>query len=132
MDAPDILDRLTAAGISLKPLPDGTLWATPRAALTDEMRVLIRQHRAELLQALSTDPLPDPTAEARRQRVLEMLNRNPTAKYVVVTDTESDPEVVILVLAIRGRATCELRIPRDRYDGPLLLDLIERHGATVH
>ncbi len=29
-------------------------------------------------------------------------------------------------------ATCEFHIPRDRYDPFLLLDLIERHGATVH
>ena len=47
-------------------------------------------------------------------------------------DTEADPEAVLLTLAIRGQATCELRIPRDRYDPFLLLDLIERHGATVH
>ena len=61
-----------------------------------------------------------------------MLDANPGARYAVVTDTQTDPDAVIVVMAIRGRATCELRIPRDRYDGVLLLDLIERHGATVH
>ena len=61
-----------------------------------------------------------------------MLETHPGARYAVVTDSAADPEAVILTLAIRGRATCELRIPRDRYDGTLLLDLIERHGGTVH
>ena len=78
------------------------------------------------------DILPDPAAEARRQRVLAMLAERPGVRYAVVTDSEAEPDAVLLALAIRGRATCELRIPRDRYDGTLLLDLIERHGVTVH
>lgn len=80
----------------------------------------------------NTDPLSDTATEVRRQRVLEMLDRNPTALYALVTNTEADPEAVILALAIRGRATCELRIPKAKYDGVLLLNLIERHGATLH
>ena len=70
--------------------------------------------------------------EARRQRVLAMLAANPDKRYALVTDTEADPEAVLLTLAIRGRASCELRIPRDKYDPFLLLTIIERHGGTVH
>jgi hypothetical protein len=70
--------------------------------------------------------------EARRQRVLGMLADHPEARYAFVTDMQADPEAVIVALAIRGRATCELRIPRERYDGTLLLDLIEKHGGAVH
>jgi hypothetical protein len=77
-------------------------------------------------------PLADPAVEARRLRVLDMLDRNPSARYAVLTDTKADPEAVVLALAIRGRATCELLIPRGKYDGPLLLDLIEKHGSTAH
>jgi len=132
MGAPDALARIAAAGIRLRPLPDGRIWAEPSSRLTDELRALIRAHRAELLQSLAADPLPDPRAEARRQRVLAMLAENPEARYALVTDTGADPDAVILTLAIRGRATCELAIPRAKYDGTLLVDLIERHGATVH
>lgn len=124
--------RLAAAGIRLTPLPDGRLWAEPRAALNDELRNLIRQHRAELRQALEADRLPDPTAEARRQRVLAMLAARPGVRYTMLTDIEADPEAVILILAIRGVGTCELRIPRDRYDPWLLLDLVEKYGGSVH
>ena len=89
---------------------------------------------ATLALANSPNPkvAPDPAAEARRQRVLAMLRESPTVRYAVVTDTDSDPDAVIVTLAVRGRASCELLIPRDRYDGVLLLDLIERHSGTVH
>ncbi len=78
------------------------------------------------------DVPPDPRAEARRQRVLAMLAERPGVQYAALTDTKADTEAVLLTLAIRGHATCELRIPRDKYDGVLLLDLIERHSGTVH
>jgi hypothetical protein len=74
----------------------------------------------------------DLATERRRQRVLAMLTEHPTTRYAVLTDIGADPQAVIVTLAIRDRATCELRIPRAKYDGLLLLDLIEKHGATVH
>lgn len=132
MGAPDILGVLAARGLRLRPTPDGNLEVSPRRLLTDETRRLIREHKAELLTALGTDALPDPAAEARRQRALGMLVQNPEASYAVLTDAEAGPDAVLLTLAIRGQATCELRIPRDRYDPFLLLDLIERHAGTVH
>ncbi|MEK6212230.1 MAG: hypothetical protein AABM64_18040 [Pseudomonadota bacterium] len=61
-----------------------------------------------------------------------MLAERPAIRYAVLTDDRADPEAVILALAIRGRATCELRIPRNRYDPFLMLDIIDKHGATVH
>ena len=76
-------------------------------------------------------PLPGPATESRRQRALAMLSEQPGIKYAVVVD-DPDTDPVILALAIRERATCELRIPRDKYDFFLLLDLIERHGGTIH
>ena len=83
-------------------------------------------------QSLPVEPLPDPIAEARRRRVLQLLAEHPTCRYAVITDAEADPEAVLLTLAIRDAGTCELRIPKAKYDGVLLLDLIERHSATVH
>jgi hypothetical protein len=130
-----LLARLWALGVRLTREGEA-IRAAPRSALTDEARDLIRAHKAELLAVLPADggddPLPDATAEARRQRVLAMLAERPGMRYVVLTDTETDPEAVVLALAIRGVATCELRIPREKYDPFLLLELIERHGGTVH
>src|SRR5262245_58772593 len=78
-----------------------------------------------------SDALGNPPAEARRQQVLEMLGQNRTARYAFQTELEADPEAVLLTFAIRGKATCELRIPRAKYDGFLLLDLVRRHSGTV-
>lgn len=50
----------------------------------------------------------------------------------MLTDTESDPDAVIVAYAIRDKATCELCIPRANYDGLALLALFEKHTATVH
>ena len=61
-----------------------------------------------------------------------MLADNPRIRYAVTTDIDADPEAVILALAIRGMASCELRIQKTKYDPVLLLHLIERHGGTVH
>ena len=131
MQAGALLSQLARYGLRLTAEGD-RLRVEPRAALTDEARELIRKHKAELLAALEMDRLSDPAAEARRQRVLAMLDANPGSRYAVVTDSETDPDAVILALAIRGRATCELRIARDRYDPFLLFDLIERHSGTIH
>ena len=61
------------------------------------------------------DALPDPAAEARRQRVLAMLTERPGIRGAM-----QDGWTV----------TCELRIPREKWDGVLFLEMLERH--TVH
>lgn len=106
----------------------------------DELTKPTKALSPPLLSVLSVPPLAHsgekgelpPDVDARRQKVIAMLAAHPEASYAVLTDSESDPGAVIVVVAIRERATCELHIPRDKYDGLLLLDLIERHGATLH
>ena len=130
MGAPDLLHALQGQGLRVWAKGDRLLVA-PKERITDETRALIRAHKAELLAALS-DPLPDAAAEARRQRVLAILAEKPGDQRAYLTDMEADPDAVILVLAIRGLGTCELRIPRDKWDGVLFLELLERHGGTIH
>lgn len=77
-------------------------------------------------------PIPDPAAESRRLRVLALLAEQPEVRYALTVDELADPQAVTLTLAIRGVGTCELRIPREKYDPFLLLELIERRGATLH
>lgn len=133
-----IIKEAQADGVRLALSPDGTIKAVGSGEAVNRWLPLIRSHKAELLAELRAaneatyDAAPDAAAEARRQRVLAMLRENPTITYAAVTDTDSEPHAVIVALAIRGRATCELLIPRDRYDGVLLLDLIEQHCGTVH
>ena len=129
-----IIKGAIADGVRLALSPAGTIKATGDQKAVSRWLPVIREHKPGIVAALQeigdVEPLPESEAEARRQRVLELLAENPSARYALVTDTEANPKGVILALAIRGRATCELRIPRDRYDGALLLDLIERHSCT--
>ena len=131
-----IIKRAMADGVNLALSPAGTIKATGEGAAVNRWLPVIREHKPGIVTALQetggVEPLPDPATEARRQRVLELLAANTSARYALVTDSECDPEAVLLTLAIRGRATCELRIPREKYDPFLLLGLIERHGSTIH
>lgn len=88
--------------------------------------------------------VPDHAAsDARREQVLSMIAEYPTecnsVRYALITDIDADPDAVILAVAYRGAdsadgatMSCEVRIPRASYDPFLLLDLIGRHGSTVH
>jgi len=81
--------------------------------------------------AVNPEPIPDAAALARRGRLVAMLEAQPAARYAVLTD-ESAPDAVVVALAIRDRGTVELRIPREKWDGVLFLELLERHGGTTH
>jgi hypothetical protein len=77
----------------------------------------------------------DPLAEVSDRliaRAVALLLENAGCRYAIVTDVESDPDSVLVAIAIKDRAACEVRIPRDRYDGVLLVNLIDRYGAIVH
>ena len=133
-----IIQRAQADGVTLVLSPSGTIKAAGDREAVNRWLPIIREHKSEIVNELRAasdsayDALPDAASDARRQRLLVMLRESPTVRYAVVTDTKSDADAVIVALAIRGSATCELLIPRDRYDGALLLDLIERHSGTVH
>jgi hypothetical protein len=139
MGAPDVLAYLSAIGVQLSREGD-SLIAEPRSALTDEARALIRAHKAELLASLAgtEGALPDAAAEARRQRVIAMLAERPAIRHALVTDDADPayPDCVVLGIGIRrgdgAIYTADMIVPRDRYDGIALLDLVERHGGVVH
>lgn len=64
-----------------------------------------------------------------------MLNAAPGTQRAIYADTDSDPHNVILAVAVRypAGATCEMRIPKAKYDPWRLLELIERTGTdTTH
>lgn len=117
--------------------------AIPATAATEEGRKAAKVARVATVAVANprdeeTDALPDPAAEARRQRVLAMLAERPGIRYALVTDTDADSETVVVALAIRdalkdgSTVTCELHIPQAKFDPFLLLDLITRHGGTMH
>ena len=87
--------------------------------------------------ALAKTAIPEPVSpadlalEARRGRVLAMLAERPDTKYAVLVD-DPDTDPVLLTLAIRGQATCELVCPKAKFDPFELLAMLDRYGAKVH
>lgn len=87
--------------------------------------------------ATETDGKPetllDRQREARRQKVISMLKAAPDTQRAIYVDTDSDPQNVILAVAVRAcQQTCEMLIPKAKYDPWKLLELIEQHGQTTH
>ena len=70
----------------------------------------------------------DHEAESRRQRVVAMLADNPALRLAVVCDGAGDP--VPVAVAVRGKESCEVLIPRANYDGVKLLCLVEKHSQV--
>lgn len=65
--------------------------------------------------------------DKRIGNVVATLANDSGLRYALDTHTEADPNTVILTVAIRNKAACELRIPKSRYDAIALLELIEKH-----
>lgn len=120
----ELLTRLRSAGLSLS-IDGDALRVRPREALTDEIREEIRQHKTELIEALTpgaTQSDGHDEAEAGRLCVIEMLNNTPGIRYAYTN--RFTPDAVIVTLAVRGVGTCELSIPKDRWDPFLFLSFL--------
>ena len=119
-------------------LPTGNIKAVGDDVAVHRWLPIIRANKIDLISALRAandgpyQELPDLAAESRRRKVLAMLRESSTINYAAVTDDQADPNAVIVTLAIRGRATCELHIPREKWDDVLFLELLERHCTMLH
>ena len=129
-----IIKTAATEGVRLALSPVGTIKATGDYVAVNRWLPIIREQKpgivAALREAANDEPLPDPAAEARRQRVLDMLAGNPALRIAVVCDGEGDP--VPVAVAIRDKGHCEVHIPAARFDPFALLELVERHGGTLH
>ena len=86
----------------------------------------------------SETPKPDNKQDqqqaVRRQKVIALLESAPGTQRAVYVDDASDPENITLTIAVRhpAGATCEMLIPRSKYDSWKFLELLERLGQTTH
>lgn len=128
MGATDLIFELRRKGYAIH-ADGGILDIYPADNLPPELVQTIRQSKAEILTELQREA----RTEARRQKVIRMLEAAPDTQRAIYADTDSDPHNVILAVAVRAcMQTCEMRIPKAKYDPWKLLELVERHGATTH
>jgi len=71
-------------------------------------------------------------ADCRLAKVNAMLKANPGSLRALYTDTQSDPNNVILTVAIRGKASCEMYVAKKRFDPFQLLSLVETSEQQTH
>ena len=118
MEAAEIIEYLRNRDLTVSIADDDSLELSPAEKNTNELIERLRKHKTAIIEELKR--------EQRRERVLRMLEENPRIQRAFVTDTMNDRNNVILTLAIRGAGTCELEIPKRKYDPFLLLAIIER------
>lgn len=124
MGAPDLIFKLRNSGHSIK--ADGNyLDISPASNLPPELVRQLKQSKAEILAVLKLEQ----QQEARRQKVIAMLETAPDTQRAIHTDTESNPDNIILTVAVRHVATYEMLIPRGKYNPWGLLALVENMGA---
>ena len=121
MNAIEIIKDLREQSFTVK--ADGDyLELSPPEKITEELIQRLRKHKPAILAELKR--------EKRRAKVLAMLADNPDTQRAFVTDTESDQHNVILTMAIRNQYTFEIQIAKHRYDGFLVLEILNRE--VVH
>jgi len=116
MKAIEIIEYLRENNFEVK--ADGEyLELSPAEKVTEELIQRLQKHKPAILKELQ--------AESRRQKALNKLAENPDKQRVYVTDTTTDPDNVILTIAIRSVAAFEMTIPKDRHDPFLLIEMID-------
>ena len=113
---------------TLKPASLQELRTQLRAQLTrNESTSTETANPASMVGADDTATDPMTPADARMEKVIAKLQDDPRLRYAIEVRDDVDHDAVILTLAIRDKAACELRIPKSRYDAFALLELIEKH-----
>jgi hypothetical protein len=128
MGAPDLILQLRKAGYSIR--ADGNyLDISPADDLPSDLIHQLKQHKPQILAALHLEQ----QQELRRKSALALLTSDPNMKRAIHVDSDSDPDNVILAIAIRHLATFEMQVPKANFDPWQLLALIDKTGMDdVH
>jgi hypothetical protein len=122
MRAAEIIRDAMMDGVNLALSGSGKIKASGNREALDRWISLISEHKPAILEAV------------RRQKVIAMLEAAPGTQRAIYVDDASDPENITLTIAVRhpAGATCEMLIPRSKYDSWKFLELLERLVQTTH
>ncbi len=149
-----IIQLATAEGLKLALSPTGTIKVRGNEETVIRWVPIIREQKSGIVAALSghlQKAVPTATTIAPErhdntavgvgptvtlQRLLAMLDGDSSLRYaMVVQNPDTDPVSVTLGIrrAVPGSiVTCDLCIPKAKFDLALLTDLIQRYSGTVH
>ena len=122
MRAAEIIRDAMMDGVNLALSGSGKIKASGNREALDRWISLISEHKPAILEAV------------RRQKVIAMLEAAPGTQRAIYVDDASDPENITLTIAVRhpAGATCEMLIPRSKYDSWKFLELIEQLDQITH
>ncbi len=115
----ELLESLKADGISIQ-ANGQVIELFPPEKVTEDLIQRLRASKLEIIAELKR--------MERRQKVLDILAKNPDKQRAYITD-DTDKRVVILAIGIRNVATFEMEIPRAEYDPFVLLNLIDKQAV---
>jgi len=117
MKAIEIIAELRQQNFTVK--SDGEyLDLAPAEKVTDELIQRLKKYKPEIIAELKR--------ESRRLKALSILEERPDSQRAFITDLDSDPDDVILTIAIRNQYTFEMQVPKRHYDPFLMLEIIEK------
>ena len=120
--AAELINGLGAQGITFRVEEDRLIVRGPKGLIDQQTLAELRNQKPQLIAELS-----DAARERRRQQLHQMMAADDQGKkYFYVTDTDADPEFVILARAIRDGGISELKIPREKYDPFLLMEALRK------
>jgi hypothetical protein len=92
MGAPELILEIRNRGCSIV-ADGGYLDISPADNLSPELVLQLKQSKADILAELQR--------ETRRQKVIAILEENPDIQRAYYTDTESDPNHIVLSIGVR-------------------------------
>ena len=113
-------------GLLLRLTETGTIAAKGDPNIVAQWAPILKLRKGEIIASLQLDL----DLNQRRAKVLAMLQANQEIRHAIAVFDEFDDSVIVSI-AIRDIASCELTIPRSRYDALKLLELIEKRMPIV-
>ena len=133
-----IIQKVTEDGVTLTATPSGSIKASGESDAVSRWLPIIRENKPNILAALQDAEkvlAPSIATEDAKQQALARLQIDPNVRYALVT-TDPDTDPVLLTVYIRSTnqsiVTCDLLIPKAKYDPILLEELLKKHGGKIH
>ena len=107
MNTANLIKTLRNQGFEIKATND-YLDISPADRVSRDVLAELKTNKKRIIQELQ--------AEKRRLNVFDKLNQDPNLKRALFVDSESDAKNVIIAIAIRDLGSCEMIIPKSRFD----------------
>ncbi len=132
MNAPTLLAELTRSGIRLERRGDKLHVQPPPGTDIPALRQKLAGHKAELLAMLKREPLPLPAGVAcAYTRLGRTLAKTPGMTFACEVLPDKGDDYVLTAVGVNGAGYAVLRLPRKKFDGFKLIEMVYRWNHEV-